>query len=334
MTTERRHIRFLLAVCGVLALLYAASFALNRRTAPKTATLALLNEKYLADIAVIRAVPPETPLPGTAHPPEPTALEVRLADSLWTCISGALRAPAAPGFIDSLLKKAAAARKLYLVSEKPSAFDALSLADGNAFRLDFLSAYGDVRSSLYFGAPDFTGRLISVRSASLLRSYQTQNDFLPWLVGDLTHWSDESLVPKASGIRDDSDIQSVTLFRAAAPEQTASPPPAARLTDNAEAFHALASLRSVAVREAGTGEAREPVAALRVEGGNGSVVDISLFPVSETASGGAASGAYIAVPKIACGPAFSPADKAAASAFSYALEISSWTYSRIMELFE
>ncbi len=37
MITERRHIRFLLAACGVLALLYAASFALNRRIAPVTA---------------------------------------------------------------------------------------------------------------------------------------------------------------------------------------------------------------------------------------------------------------------------------------------------------
>jgi hypothetical protein len=60
-----------------------------------------------------------------------------------------------------------------------------------------------------------------------------------------------------------------------------------------------------------------------VEGGNDSVVDISLFPVSETASGGAASEMYVAIPKIACGPAFSPVDKAIAAAFSYALEISS-----------
>ncbi|WP_059369676.1 hypothetical protein [Treponema endosymbiont of Eucomonympha sp.] len=109
--------------------------------------------------------------------------------------------------------------------------------------------------------------------------------------------------------------------------RTFAPSPAVRLTDNAEAFHALASLRSVTVREAGTDSGASRGRRQRQRCG------YFALPRFGNGFGRCRFRRVYRRPENRLRSSVFPADKAAA-AFSYALEISSWTYSRIMELFE
>jgi hypothetical protein len=63
---------------------------------------------------------------------------------------------------------------------------------------------------------------------------------------------------------------------------------------------------------------------LRIEGGNGTIVTLTVFPISADSA--------VVLPKIDAGPAVAPDSHDALGSLSYALEVSKWTYEAIMRI--
>ena len=179
--------------------------------------------------------------------------------------------------------------------------EAFALNPESAVRMEFASKTGEVFSSVYFGAEDFTGRNIAVRAERSTAIYQTANDFAPWLTADLKLWADMQLIPQCASFKTADDIQTAQ-------------------------YRPLLSYRGSGLLTVADAEQRRQGERvnIRIEGGTGTIVTLSVFELtSDTAA---------VVPKIEAGPAVDIESRQAMESLSYALEVRRWTNEAIMKL--
>jgi hypothetical protein len=297
-------------IAAVLLVLYMALlFFGGGQSSPDTVSSALLNEKYAPQVSLVRV---RLPAADTGFAPttgDSLFVEVYKQGNVWLFSpEPGIVAPVAASRMKDLLDAVAKVRPLSVFADTPKNREALSLREDQAVQLDFASAAGQVFSSLYFGAEDFTRRNISLRAVDSrqntpARLYQTANDFAPWLTTDSKLWGDLHLIPECAGLKTAEDIQTPR-------------------------FRPLLSYRGTGLLLAAEAETLRQGESLHllVEGGNGALLILRLFSISPDNS------RYAAVPEIRPGPGASNADREAVASLSYALEISRWTFDAITGL--
>jgi hypothetical protein len=305
-----RHLKILGITAAALFFLYVLLVAADRRGSPKTISSALLNEKYVSQVAVVRVTIP----PGrdsVADRVQSGQVEVRRTGALWVFSPEAgITAPVAENRIQELLNAAARTRKMSVFADTPKNREALCLSQEKAIRVDFESETGQVFSSIYFGTEDFTRRNISlcsakpantVYSAGIAQIYQAVNDFAPWLTAAPELWADLRLIPECTGIKVPADILTTPLRPLLSYRGTGLLP-----VDAAEQLRQGERLN------------------LTIEGGNGALVRLSFFAIF---SGSKDIPRYAGVWNIRPGaPITPPEEQRALASLSYALEISPWTF--------
>jgi hypothetical protein len=294
----------ILALCAtILLILYIVSLFAGRKSEVKTVSSALLNERYVGDVDVVRVTIPSTDDFGTIQ------IEVQKTGSVWLFSpEPGLTAPVSISRMDELFDAAKRVRKMSIFADTAKNREAFALNPESAVHMEFAAKTGEVFSSVYFGAEDFTGRNIAVRAEKSTAIYQTANDFAPWLTTDRKLWTDMQLIPQAALFKTADDIQTVQ-------------------------YRPLLAYRGSGLLTVTEAVPKDSVALqmwqgerviIRIEGGNGTIVMLSVFPISENSAA--------VVPKIEAGPAVSPESRQALESLSYTLEVSRWTYDAIMKL--
>lgn len=106
----------------------------------------------------------------------------------------------------SLLEYSSNVRNMYKISDSVSKWQSYGLTDDQGFSILF-----DGKSSVYFGIDDITGKNIYLRSGIKNTIYKTKNDFFPFLFALPVSWADMKLFPEISLSSINSGIAKIEL---------------------------------------------------------------------------------------------------------------------------
>jgi hypothetical protein len=306
---ETLRLWVLAGALGFLALLYGLSFL--QKPAFKTETGVLLTVSDPLQVKSIALADTSGGAITLARRDAPASS----GGSQWVAEKEDVRFPVRRDYAEALIAEAAKPRPVTLISERPEAQEAHSLAENSAFRVEFLAPGGGVLSSLLFGKPDYTGRLIALRSALQDAAYYVEDDFSQSLTTESALWLEGRLVLPAVA-PDAASVRSLTVIPAGGDAPLAAPE---------ESFAGILALRSSRVISPEEAEARQagPADIVRLEGDSPAIFTLRVFPLS-----GSNGDEYAWI------PGFVPSPPPGLEDLRYALVTSGWTYRRVWEEIE
>ncbi len=207
-------------------------------------------------------------------------------------------------FLDSM----SAVRKMQKISDSFESWPSFGLTQDNALSISFENSNTlEKYSVLYFGSVNFNGQKVFVRTEKA-SVYECMNTMQNYLTADVSFWADTSLIPSCTGITQDT-VQSVRLFA----YDTSFENTTVRkiITEQSQDFSSYVSRLLHSTGKPVPCNNAEKTAALIIENGDGTEYLLDIFSgVDEQ---------YYAVHTNA--------------EYTYALEISTWTFDRLIEPF-
>ncbi|MBO5137707.1 MAG: hypothetical protein J6B81_04330 [Spirochaetaceae bacterium] len=317
--TQKKLIIILSFTCTFLLLVYVLSFFSPNGNLNKNITSALVNPKYIEQIVFCRITSPS----GN--------IEFSKESGLWIGRQKDTVFPVAEGFMDSFLKSVCEVRELYIVAENPTEkqLESFNLSYNQSVQVDYMLADKTMCSSLSFGGNNYSGQRIYFYAKptsfatidSSVVVYETKDDIFPWLNSSAKHWADMNLIPQTLlGNAKESDIQYLVVSYSKSdfsilPSQNGF----------FEIVSKLFSLRGGSILPLSATEGAELEATISLETGTGGIATLQLLKkIDETET------LFFVVPQITPGVE-NKAVSSAASACSYSLEISQWTYNALLE---
>ena len=304
--SSKRNAKMAAASC-LFALLYALSFLADGRK-PQTVTSALLNQSYAKKITRVEL----SAATGEAAVLEKTA-------SFWTHEQDGLCVPVRSEYIDSLLGDAARVRLMTVIAGKKANYAAYGLDEDSAFFLAFIDNEGKTAAELYFGADDYTGQRVAVRSSAGPAIYWTEKEISLRLTAAREYWADTHVIPQFMAgekwTEEAATIQKITLALNQETTRVLNAPK--------ENYSALASLRASRVVPRQPSDAAI-VALMRVEFSDGAALELRITSL------GGEGGEFAAVPAFTQSGVFHSGAELAR--LNYSFVISAWTYNRLKDL--
>lgn len=165
----------------------------SKKSNIKTIQTALLNKKYISNVNLIEVSEPND---------EPLLLSKKTdknGDYYWIGTTNEMSFPIDFTIASQFINSFAKTRNLHIVSESYSAWSSLSLADNQSFKVRFLydNGIGNIEpySALFFGTETADGTMVRLRTDKKATAYQMQNDIFSYLTTKKELWADMKLFP-------------------------------------------------------------------------------------------------------------------------------------------
>lgn len=230
------------------------------------------------------------------------SLVIKKQDSYWIgkVDNKDLSFPISTKSVDSLLEYASNIRNMYKISDSISRWKAYGVTDDEGFSILF-----DGKSSVYFGIEDITGKNIYLRSGINNTIYKTKNDFFPFLFALPVSWADMHIFPDISLSGINSGIAKIELKNEASRVLTG------EKIENIQS--SLLETRGGNIIENPLNDTDTVVSEITISFFDNSKASITIYKKNRE------NNEYYLVPSVFnC---------------NYALEISEWTYQRLLDYF-
>lgn len=297
--------KILIIINGILfslIVLYAVFFR-NTASLPSEKT-SLVNKKYIALIDSIRIVDPINSKSIFLHKSNADwygVYEAKNSKQIGEPVLFPLKLP-----VNTFLTSMSTVRKVQKVSNSFESWSSFGLTADDALSITFENSQTmEIYSQLYMGSENFNGQNIYFRTDKAA-VYQTAYDFFSYAQADLNLWCDNALIPSYTNITEQS-VQSIILLR------NEDELLQKKIERSSDLFHDYVNRLILS-----TGKPVEkkqminPVLNIAIENGDGSMFALEIFYDT-------ASDLYYIEHKN--------------TIYSYALEISSWTFNRLLEPF-
>ncbi len=201
--------------------------------------------------------------------------------------------------IPIMLEELSKTRKVQLVSNSINSWASYELLPEQALSICFQnSKTGEIYSKVYFGIENFSGSNIYFRTDKST-VYQTRNDFSKYLTAS-NYWADTALIPSYLGFTENT-IQRIIV--------TTEDSKKTILEKDSEPFSSFVNRMLLSTGKPVSYGLLNPVTIITIENGDGSEITLNIYFDS-------ASDLYYVYHNLS---------------FTYALEISAWSYDRLLE---
>lgn len=198
--TQKKLIILLTILCFSLLFLYVVSFIFDK-TSPEKVTSALVNPKYAEEIKKFSVESTDG------------SLEFFLFQDVWFGVKENMVFPLFQGVATELIENLTKIREMYVITKKASKEDLknFSLDENNSVKIKCETLQGESIATVYFGSHNFSGDKIYVRGKTST-VYEIQDEFFSWLSVSPRQWADMELIPKSLvGNIDSKDIQRISV---------------------------------------------------------------------------------------------------------------------------
>lgn len=308
--SEKKLIIFLSILCFSLFFVYVFSFVFDKNS-PEKITSALVNPKYAEKITSFSVESSDG------------KLEFFLIQDVWFGAKKDMIFPIFQGASKELIKQLTQIREMYIITKKASLEELklFALDEKQSVKICIKTGEDEIITSVYFGGYNFIGNKIYVRGKTPV-IYEIQDVFSPWLSVEPRQWADMELLPKSLiGNISSKDIQRVAVSIG---EKSKVAYPVSKEFENFT--NTILSLRAGNILSKGKTGLEEKIGFIELDLGTGGKITLEIYKKSDDDSVYYVD--FMGIEGIA--------EKNRAEVLNqsnYVLEISSWTFDRIIELF-
>ncbi len=320
-------------------------FSKKEKNTPKAIESALLNPKYINEVALIEIQSEKSK--SNDFSGLGSSITLKKQGDFWLLSksegkgTNEIRTLADKKIVTSLIEKASEIRKLYQISSKESDFDRLGTSENTSTTISFLKNSDNMYTKIHFGHSNPLTNRTFVRSESSKITYETENNLSQYLTTDTNYWSEGRILPEI-------DNPTEIIFEKFSPTQgTQESISSSKLNEKTPNFttksNTLLSLRHGKIKSEGElskdqNIVPKPISALTVYDGNGRITRIEFFEEEELSVKNETgeqenSKSYWYKKSIQPSPADSQENAFAFYSENAIYELSGWTYNKISSLF-